>query len=188
MRIADVDFILIPDWQARSSDCEPDSDHWISRWERNLATAKWLSDDPSEPAAEMGAALLRQADGITRPIVIVTHGRGFEALLDVHVALGARTVIGAFIVAPSPPPEALANASTEHLKLAFPSVIVGTDDHPEFAAPEAQRLADQMGGAFVGAGAAGRLDAQSGHGPWPEGLMRLGWFLKRLGTTEMKRA
>jgi hypothetical protein len=24
------------------------------------------------------------------------------------------------------------------------------------------------------------MDHTSGHGPWPEGLMRLGWFLKQI--------
>jgi predicted alpha/beta hydrolase family esterase len=28
---------------------------------------------------------------------------------------------------------------------------------------------------------AGGLDAESGHGPWPEGLMRLAGFIKRMG-------
>jgi predicted alpha/beta hydrolase family esterase len=32
----------------------------------------------------------------------------------------------------------------------------------------------------VDAGAIGRIDGGSGHGPWPEGLMKFGAFLARL--------
>ncbi|MFT5511565.1 MAG: putative alpha/beta hydrolase family esterase [Hyphomicrobiaceae bacterium] len=63
----------------------------------------------------------------------------------------------------------------------YPSVIVAPDDHPVLPSEAAERLAQNLGGHYVAAGTAGRLDAHSGHGPWPDGLMRLGWFLKRLG-------
>jgi predicted alpha/beta hydrolase family esterase len=33
----------------------------------------------------------------------------------------------------------------------------------------------------LGGGEAGGLNAASGHGPWPEGLMRLAAFIKRIG-------
>ena len=42
-------------------------------------------------------------------------------------------------------------------------------------------LASDWGADFIDAGEAGRIDADSGHGPWPDGLLKLGGFLKRLG-------
>ena len=41
-------------------------------------------------------------------------------------------------------------------------------------------LASDWGAEVVDAGFAGAIDAASGHGPWPEGLMRLAGFLKRV--------
>ena len=37
------------------------------------------------------------------------------------------------------------------------------------------------GADFIDAGESGRIDADSGHGPWPDGLLKLGGFLKKLG-------
>ena len=42
-------------------------------------------------------------------------------------------------------------------------------------------LASSWASELIDAGFAGGLDAASGHGPWPEGLMRLAGFLKRIG-------
>ena len=52
---------------------------------------------------------------------------------------------------------------------------------PDGAFDAVAALAFDWGAELVDAGFAGGLDAASGHGPWPEGLMRLAGFLKRLG-------
>jgi predicted alpha/beta hydrolase family esterase len=178
MRIADVDFILIPEWLARPTTGKPDDDHWISRWQRNLATAGWLDAGECAPAE----CLLAQTAPVEadRPIIIVTHGHGIDVLLDAHAELAVRPVVGAFIVAPSPAPGKFRPDDNGLQKLAFPSIVIASDDHPEFHPGEAQELAGRLGSTFVAAGPSGRIDASSGQGPWPEGLMRLGWFLKQL--------
>ena len=176
MRIADLDFILIPEWLADPNGREPDDDHWMSRWQRNISSASWL--DTRELNAP--AALLAQCDAGSRPIVVVTHGEAVEVLLDAAPELGGRPVIGAFIVAPTPGKTSFDRISLENLRLAFPSVVVAPDNHPELSSRAAEDLSQKLGGHYVAAGSTGRLDAASGHGPWPEGLLRLGWFLKRL--------
>ena len=50
----------------------------------------------------------------------------------------------------------------------------------------ARTFADAWGATLVPAGDAGHIDAASGHGPWPEGLMRFGLFLSRLGPAKRK--
>ncbi len=109
----------------------------------------------------------------------VTHGGGIDVLLHAADALDGTPVVGAFIVAPVASPSAVAAAKSS-LPLTVSSVLVAPDDHPEFSADEAQRLAGLLGSHFVPAGPAGRIDAATGQGPWPEGLMRLGWLLKQL--------
>ncbi len=46
---------------------------------------------------------------------------------------------------------------------------------------EAQELAGAWGSEFSDAGDAGHINTQSGHGPWPEGLMRFAGFMRTLG-------
>lgn len=176
MRIADVDFVLVPEWLAdaprKPTDHKRghDDDHWISRWQRNFATAEWLDTQNGAPAD----ALVAQTAAAERPTIIVTHGRGVDVLLGASETLTAPSIVGAFVVAPAP------KEVSPPLPLRFASVIVAAEDHPELPTSEAQQLAKHLGGHFVSAGEAGRIDSASGQGPWPEGLMRLGWFLKQL--------
>ncbi len=44
----------------------------------------------------------------------------------------------------------------------------------------AERLSAQWGLDLADAGDAGHINAESGHGPWPEGLMRLAGLLSKL--------
>jgi predicted alpha/beta hydrolase family esterase len=62
----------------------------------------------------------------------------------------------------------------------FPSILIAsrTDPHCDYA--KAEDIAYAWGSAIVDAGDAGHLNTESGHGPWPEGLMRFAGFLKRL--------
>lgn len=176
MRISDLDFILIPEWLAGQGGGGPDDEHWISRWQRNIPTARWLQVKGPDAAS----ALLAQCQAASRPVVVVTHGQAIEVLLAAAGPVQQAPVIGAFIVAPTPGGAGLDAALAVTAQLAFPSVIVAPDDHPQFTAEAAQALSQRLGSHFVAAGAAGRLDSASGQGPWPEGLMRLGWFLKQL--------
>lgn len=176
MRIADLDFILIPEWLAGTGRAAPDPDHWMSRWQRNIATAQWLDTTDQDPPA----GLLAQCAQSTRPVVIVTHGQAVEVLLSASAEIADRPVIGAFIVAPAPRPAAIDAAPGSLTALTFPSILVAPDDHPDFGPTAAQNLSQRLGSDFVAAGPAGRIDSASGQGPWPEGLMRLGRFLKRL--------
>jgi predicted alpha/beta hydrolase family esterase len=175
MRVADVDIILIPGWLAGKAQLA-DASHWISRWERNLATAAWLDTREREPVD----ALLAQTADNPRPVIIVTHGTGVEVLLGAGEALGARPIVGAFVVAPVVSRGAVKHIAPSAMPLAFPSVGIVPENNPGFSVAAARRLVDDMGGHFVAAGHTGPMDHTSGHGPWPEGLMRLGWFLKQI--------
>ena len=176
MRITDLDFILVPEWLAHPGTDAPDSDHWISRWQRNIRSANWLDAQEATPSQ----ALLTQCANNARPTIVVTHGIGVNVLLDSRDRLGQTPVAGAFIVAPVPARSSLETAVEDAPLFDFPSVVIASDDHPELSEDAARQLSSRLGSHFVAAGPSGRLDAASGQGPWPEGLMRLGWFLKRL--------
>ena len=56
---------------------------------------------------------------------------------------------------------------------------------PQCPYNDAGELALAWGSTLVDAGDTGHIDTASGHGPWPEGAMRFGWFLKQLGAPKM---
>jgi predicted alpha/beta hydrolase family esterase len=96
-------------------------------------------------------------------------------------------VKGAFLVA-APSEEGLANVAEAdpgfcpfpRAKLPFASVLVASRDDPysEFAQSEA--LARDWGAKLLDARAAGHINAESGHRPWPEGLLQFAAFVKRI--------
>jgi predicted alpha/beta hydrolase family esterase len=64
--------------------------------------------------------------------------------------------------------------------LPFPSLLVGSRNDPHASYAAVEDLAFAWGAAMLDAGEAGHINTESGHGPWPEGLMSLAHFLSRL--------
>ena len=180
MRASELDLLFAPDLSGAPSD------HWQARWAAKLSTARPLELDPHEEDHEAWiASITHAASGARRPIVFIAHSVGALAVAHAASRLRSLDVRGAFLVAP--PEDAalrmlLANPwpATPRDRLPWPSVLVASRTDP-WASPEHSReLAEAWGSAFVDAGEAGRLDAESGHGPWPDGLLRLAGFLKQL--------
>lgn len=165
MRINDVDFILIPEWLSGTENSPVDEDLWIARWHRNFATATWLDVEDLAPAE----ALLRQTTLADRPVIVVTHGRGIDPLIQAGPQLGSRPVVGAFIVAPSPVFHNNQCNIRDLCRLDFSTAIISSDDHPEFQPDLAEAMAEQLGGHFVSAGNSGRIDQPPGKGPGLKG-------------------
>ena len=63
----------------------------------------------------------------------------------------------------------------------WPSLVAASRNDPNGAFDAVAALAFDWGAELVDAGHAGGLDALSGHGPWPEGLMRLAAFIMGIG-------
>jgi hypothetical protein len=71
-------------------------------------------------------------------------------------------------------------APTPNAPLPFPSVLVASHNDPHGMFAFAETKAVQWGSRLVAAGEAGHINADSGHGPWPEGLMLFAGFIKTL--------
>ncbi|HMO29906.1 alpha/beta hydrolase [Enterovirga sp.] len=182
MRTSDSDLILVPGLGG------PDPEHWQSRWGGRLATARhvrqrdWHAPDPAEWTSEIAAAVA----AATRPAVILAHGLGTVATVLATPSFPAGIVRGAFLVAPvdveRPDMEGPLGAFSPLPRgpLPFPSLLVASRSDPRCDFARAGELAGAWGSVLVDAGEAGSLDGESGHGPWPEGLMRLAGFLKGL--------
>ena len=182
MRSRDVDILIIPGLGGSGPD------HWQSRWQARLPNAvrveqaDWDHPDAADWAARIIAAVAR----CERPVVAVAHSLGVIALARAAARLDA-PLTGAFLVAP-PSERALAVIPAidpafrpfPTAALPFKSLLVGSRTDPYATAEETAALADMWGSTFVDAGEAGHINGESGHGPWPEGLMAFGGFLNRL--------
>ena len=175
MRVADLDLLFIPEAGVISPD------HWIERWSGKLSTARRVEADD---VGATPARIVAMAEAAQRPALLIGHSTG--AIAAALAAQQGARVVGAFLVAP--PDEATlitldggAWAPPPRAPLPFPSALVASRTDPWAAFAQSQALADAWGAEFIDAGEAGRLDAESGHGPWPDGLLKLAAFLKKLG-------
>lgn len=183
MRTADADILLVPGLGGS----EPD--HWQSRWAAKLPTSRIVAqDDFDRPdLAAWRARLVEAVRAASRPVVLVAHSVGALAVAHSAEALKGLPVAGAFLVTP-PSAETVAAlpavddafAADPLEKMPFPTLVVASRDDVYSSYADAERLANTIGAELVDAGNSGHVNVESGHGPWPEGLMRFAGFLKTL--------
>ncbi len=180
MRISDFDVLIVPGLGGAGPD------DWPSRWLAKLSTGRLVAPEDPRSAAQglWTAAIAEAARAATRPILFVGHGLGAAAIAGAAFGLGGADARGAFLVAPPDAAglERIAGGgwTLPRVPLPWPSVMVASRNHADSEYETAEELAAQWGSELIDAGSAGGLDAESGHGPWPEGLMRLAGFIKTL--------
>lgn len=167
--------------------------HWQSRLIAKLPSATRV-EQPDWNYGHLAAAVAAVVDAVERaekPVAFITHSAGGNLLAHAVPALAAKGLLdrvrGAFIVAP-PSDETLAKlpgldpafVPTPRERLPFKALLVSSSNDPTHGAGEAKALADAWGTDFADAGPAGHINAESGHGPWPEGMMRFAGFLSKL--------
>ena len=64
--------------------------------------------------------------------------------------------------------------------LPLPSMLLASSDDPYCRPERARQFAAAWGSEFVDVGPAGHIADRSGHGPWPDGVLRFGRFLAGL--------
>jgi len=190
MKTSDVDILMVPGLSGSGPD------HWQSRWERTLKTARRVEQD-NWLAPEREAWVGRIIETIvqsSRPVVLVAHSLGVAAVAHVAQRVPKGFLSGAFLVAPADVDNAGAwprgdlNLDADGAGFAplpsdplpFPSVIIASSTDPYCALERARALASAWGSTLVEAGNAGHINSASGHGPWPEGVLRFGAFLSGL--------
>lgn len=191
MRTSEVDILIVPGWSSSGPD------HWQSRWERTLKTARRVEQEnwvAPEREAWVGR-IIETAVQSTRPVVLVAHSLGVAAVAHMAQRIPKGFLSGAFLVAPADVDNAGDWPETEGLKLdgsasgfaplplgklPFPSVLIASSTDPYCKIERAQALSEAWGSTLVEAGDAGHINGASGHGPWPEGVLRFGSFLQGL--------
>jgi predicted alpha/beta hydrolase family esterase len=184
MKAGEADILIVPGYTNSGPD------HWQSRWQAKLSTARRVEQDEwTKPVREDWVA--RMADAVNaskRPVVIIAHSLGIPTAV-LAIAEFRRPVAGAFFVAP--PDVANPQIRPKHLMtfgpyprdpLPFPSVTIASRTDPFCPFDVAEDIAAAWGSLFIDAGEAGHINGRSGHGPWPEGSMVFARFMSRLKT------
>ena len=183
MRISDLDLIFLPGLGNSGPD------HWQSRWQARLSTARRL-DLPEWDAPECAAWASRITQSVAaaqRPIVFIAHDLGCNALVAAAADFAPDKVKGAFLVAPATPRRVAGSAGVDPAfarapaaPLPFAAFCAASANDPFNDLTASSDWAAAVGAQFTSAGDAGHIDAASGHGPWPEGLLSLAGFLRKL--------
>jgi predicted alpha/beta hydrolase family esterase len=183
MKTADCDILIIPGLAGS------EEEHWQARWANRLATARLVEQDnwhEPEPAA-WRARIAEAVVAATRPVILIAHSLGVVASVEAVSAFPPGAVRGALFVAlpdveqtPNLPDSVRAFAPLPREPLPFPSLLVASRTDPYCTYARAEDFAYAWGSLIVDAGESGHINVASGHGPWPEGLMRLAGFLRNL--------
>lgn len=191
MKTSDVDILIVPGW------LNSGPGHWQTRWERKLKTARRIEqDDWHAPDKDTWVDNIVAAVGAaSRPAVLVAHSLGVIAVAYAALKLPEGAVKGAFLVAPADvdntqswptnqgnvwPEGSFGFAPVPIQALPFPSLLLAAADDPYCSQGRAKEFARAWGSIFVDVGQGGHIADQSGHGPWPDGVLRFGKFLAGL--------
>ena len=182
MRTSDVDILIVPGLAGGTPD------HWYSRWEGKLPTARRVAqEDWHHPDLALWTGqLVAAVEAAARPTILVAHSLGVITVAHAAHRIAER-VVGAFLVAPPSIAVLRTIAAVDPAfsdlpegPLPFPAVLVASRDDPYAGYADSEAMAKAWNVELVDAGASGHLNDESGHGPWPEGLMRFAGFLKSL--------
>ena len=132
---------------------------------RRVEQANWEKTCLSDWSARVRDAI----DAASEPVWIIAHS--FGCLASVTAAFVRQEKIrGALLVAPADPDRFGEPHVLLEERLAFPSLVIASSNDPWVNDRIARRWADIWGSDFLNIGAAGHINVDSGHGPWPQGL------------------
>jgi len=167
--------LILPGWQNSGPA------HWQSRWEalygyQRVDQHDWMAPKRGDWIARLEDVIL----GLDGPVVLVAHSLGcILTAAWAQVSRSTQRVQGALLVAPGDPERdelraVLASwAPIVRERLPFASTLVASRNDPYCAFDKAQSLAQSWGSHLVDLGDAGHINADSGLGDWPEGLVHL---------------
>lgn len=182
MKSTDATILIVPGYQNSGPD------HWQTRWQARLSAARRVEQaEWSKPVREDWMMAVADAvNAAPKPVVLVAHSLGVAAAV-LAIPQFVRPVAGAFFVAP--PDVANPDIRPRHLmtfgpwprqRLPFPAIVVASRNDPYSSFEQVETLTSDWGALLLDAGQAGHINAESGHGPWPEGSMAFAQFMTRL--------
>jgi predicted alpha/beta hydrolase family esterase len=186
MKASDTEILIVPGYTNSGPT------HWQTRWEQKLASARRVEQaEWAKPVKEDWVKrLVEEVNASTKPVVLVAHSLGVATAIHA-IPHFKKPVAGAFFVAP--PDVANPSIRPKHLMtfgpyprdpLPFPALTIASRNDPFGSYEHADEIANAWGSALVDAGESGHINAESGHGPWPEGTMVFAQFLAKLKAPE----
>ena len=152
--------------------------HWQTLWEEQIPEChRIVQSDWSTPSCTDWVAQIDRfvTAGIVSETVLLAHSLGCAAVahwsLTFHRAIrGALLVAPSDVEAPTYPigPKGFVTMTLD--RLAFPSIVVASNDDPYVTVSRARYFAESWKSDFVDIGCAGHINAYSGFGVWEQGL------------------
>ena len=187
MRASETGILVIPGLGGSGPD------HWQSRWEAKIpAVRRVVQADWEKPElAAWRDRIVEEVERAARPVILVAHSLGVLAAAHAapFLAKGETSgkVKGSFLVAP-PSVEVLSGLDAldpaflalPGEPLPFPALVIASRNDSLAPFADSEALAKMLGAELLDAGFSGHINIESGHGPWPEGVMRFAGFLKTL--------
>ncbi|MEP4771040.1 MAG: alpha/beta fold hydrolase [Roseibium sp.] len=184
MKISETEILLVPGYGKTLPG------HWMLRWRDKMATARVVKQAELRAPSrkEWLDTLVKEINSADKPVVLVAHSLG--CILVAHGAHILKDKIkGAYLVTPS---DWDRNGLVKefdggdfkpipHDPLSFTSHVVASRNDPYCDYERSRDFAKAWGSTFQDAGEAGHINLESGHGPWPEGVMSFAHFMKKLG-------
>jgi predicted alpha/beta hydrolase family esterase len=183
MKASEADIFIIPGLDNSGPG------HWQTRWEDKIKSARRIEQtDWSKPEPESWVStIIQEVEKAKRPAVLVAHSLGVVAAVKAAHAIKPGIVKGAYLVgmpnveSDAHVPAALRSfAPIPDVKLPFPSILVASRTDPYCDYDFAATFGEKWGSLVVDSGESGHMNEQSGHGPWPEGLMTFAKFIAKL--------
>ena len=168
--------------------------HWQQRMVSKLSTAKIVEQEDwfYGSLSKAVGALVAAVKATDKPVVFVAHSAGCILVAHAVAALREAGVLarikGAFFVAP-PCQQELEKLEprldAEMVKvprepLPFVSIVIASSNDHFSTLEQSADIASAWGSDFVNAGEQGHINIDSGHGPWPEGMMKFAGWLSKL--------
>ena len=184
MKIKDSEILIIPGLHNASAF------HWQTRWQEKMSTARRVQQENwDRPEREAWVARLVEAVAAAeKPAILVAHSVGVLTVAHAAPLLDKSKVAGAFLVGASDwesdalearfPGHGFAPVPRQPLGIKGLMLASSNDETCKIAKAEA--WARDWGVQFGNAGEAGHFTEESGHGPWPEGLMAFAKFTQSL--------
>jgi hypothetical protein len=174
-------FLIQPGWQNSGPH------HWQTLWEAQLghAAVRVQQQDWLIPERAAWATVLKQTiRRMPAPVVVLAHSIGCMATI---VAIAEAPVAAVVLVTPADAerpgaPEALHTFAPIPMKpLATPALVVASDSDPYCSLDRAEAFAQAWKADLEIVTGGGHINAEAGFGPWPDGWLMVGEWLRHHG-------
>ena len=183
MKTSQADILILPGLGGGGPD------YWYERWGQKLRTAKRVEQESwdNPDFDDWQSRIISAVEQATQPVVLVAHSLGVIAGVHAAHRFPHQKVAGGYFVAP-PDIETISTqlpavkpfSDVPTAPLMFPSTVVASHNDIYCAYEKAEDMSFAWGSKLESAGDSGHINAESGQGPWPEGLLSFANFMARL--------